>query len=67
MRFADLLDLATALGFHEVRSGGSHRIFQHPAIPESLNLQPRHGEAQPYQIRQLIDLVERYDLSLEAE
>jgi hypothetical protein len=46
---------------------GSHHIFSHPDIPELLNLQEIDGQAKPYQIRQLLKLVERYALSLEDQ
>lgn len=68
VRFDDLADLARGFGFHEDRVVGSHRIFTHPKVTgRALSLQPRRGEAKPYQIRELLALVERYDLSLEAE
>ncbi len=34
-------------------------------VPEALNLQPEDGQAKPYQIRQLLKLVEEHELSLE--
>jgi hypothetical protein len=37
----------------------------HPDIPELVNLQSVRGQAKPYQVRQLMRLVERYDLKLE--
>jgi hypothetical protein len=37
----------------------------HPDVPELMNLQDVGGEAKPYQIRQLMKLVERYNLKLE--
>ncbi len=64
VRFRDLLALAEALGFHVARSEGSHHILTRPGIPELLNLQEVKGEAKPYQIRQLLLLVERYNLHL---
>lgn len=45
-----------------VRTSGSHHIFSHPDVPELLNLQEVAGEAKPYQVRQLLRLVERYNL-----
>jgi hypothetical protein len=30
-------------------------------LPEVLNLQPHRGQAKPYEIRQLLSLVERYE------
>jgi hypothetical protein len=65
VRFGDLVDLVEALGFRLVRQSGSHHIFAHPGLPELLNLQDVRGEAKPYQIRQFLRLVERYNLKLE--
>jgi hypothetical protein len=46
------------------RVSGSHHVFAHPDIPQLINLQAVRGQAKPYQIRQLVRLVERYDLRL---
>lgn len=63
--FSDLVHLVEGLGFELQRTGGSHRLYMHPHVPEMLNLQEAHGEAKPYQIRQLLSLVERYNLRVE--
>ena len=39
----------------------------HPDVPELINLQDVDGKAKPYQIRQLLQIVEQYDLRLEEE
>jgi len=65
--FSDLADLARGFGFRLIRTSGSHHIFAHPSTPELLNLQDVDGQAKPYQIRQLLRLIERYDLELENE
>jgi predicted RNA binding protein YcfA (HicA-like mRNA interferase family) len=65
VRFADAVSLAEAFGFRLARVTGSHHIFTHPALPELLNLQNRKGKAKPYQIRQLLRLIEDHDLTLE--
>jgi predicted RNA binding protein YcfA (HicA-like mRNA interferase family) len=57
--------LAEALGFELVRVSGSHHIFASPSLTEIVNMQEVGGEAKPYQLRQLIRLVVRYDLSVE--
>ena len=46
--------------------GRSH-ILIHPAVPEPLNLQSVQGQAKPYQVRQLVQIVERYNLHLGGE
>lgn len=66
-KFEELVALAEAFGFRLSRTQGSHHIFVHPGIPELLNLQNVNGEAKPYQIRQFLRLVERYNLGLREE
>jgi len=67
VRFNDLVSLAEGFGFTLMRVEGSHHIFGHPGIGELVNLQEVRGEAKPYQIRQFLRLVERYDLVLEEK
>lgn len=64
MRFSEMVSLAKAFGFHLSRVSGSHHIFTHPHVPELVNLQEVKGQAKPYQIRQFLQLVERYSLEL---
>ncbi|MEX2009693.1 MAG: type II toxin-antitoxin system HicA family toxin [Dongiaceae bacterium] len=61
-----MVKVATAFGFVHDRTVGSHRIFNHPGLPGMLNLQPDGNKAKPYQVRQLVKLVEKYRLSLRA-
>ncbi len=65
--FGDIINMVEGFGFRQVRTSGSHHIFTHPAIPELVNLQEVKGEAKPYQIRQFLRLVEKYNLRLEDE
>lgn len=64
LRFDDVLNLSRKLGFELKRRGGSHHILWHPAFNEMLNLQDAAGQAKPYQVRQLRNLVNRYNLQL---
>lgn len=64
--FGDICALAGALGFELLRVNGSHHVFAHPDIPHLVNLQSVRGQAKPYQIRQLVRLIERYDLRLKG-
>jgi predicted RNA binding protein YcfA (HicA-like mRNA interferase family) len=64
MRFKDMIVLVEAFGFRLSRVSGSHHIFVHPQIQQLVNLQDVKGQAKPYQIRQFLRLVERYDLEL---
>ncbi len=63
--FRDMISLAEGFGFQLARVRGSHHILKHPSIPEMVNLQEVKGEAKPYQIREFLKLLERYNLVLE--
>jgi len=63
--FRDLRNLVEGFGFTLSRVSGSHHVFVHPSIAELVNLQEVGGQAKPYQIRQFLRLVEKYDLQLE--
>lgn len=65
--FGDFCRLLEHLGFTLSRTGGNHRIYVHPDVPELVNLQEVGNEAKPYQIRQVLRLVERYNLELEED
>ena len=62
--FGDFVRLVEAFGFRESRVSSSHHIFVHPDVPKLVNLQEVRGQAKPYQIRQVLRLVERYNLTL---
>lgn len=65
LRFDEFMTLLLAFGFILERMRGSHHMFSHPGIPELLSIQPKAGgKAKPYQVRQLVKLIEQYDLSL---
>jgi len=64
IRFDDMAALVRAFGFRLSRTSGSHHIFVHDDVPELVNLQEVDGKAKPYQIRQFLTLVERYNLQL---
>jgi len=67
LRFAEMMALAEAFGFTLARTSGSHHIFTHPGVRELVNLQDVHGQAKPYQVRQFLRLVERYNLGIEED
>ncbi len=62
--FRDLERLLLALGFKHDRTSGSHRIFVHPKATRPLSVQPRGKDAKPYQVRQLHEMIEEFDLKL---
>ena len=62
-----MVTLAGAFGFRLSRVEGSHHIFVHPQVRELVNLQNVGGKAKPYQVRQFLRLVERYNLTMGDE
>lgn len=67
IRFAEMHRLAEAFGFRLERVSGSHHIYVHPNVQELVNLQEVNGKAKPYQIRQFLSIVEKYNLQLGDE
>jgi predicted RNA binding protein YcfA (HicA-like mRNA interferase family) len=67
IRFAEVVACAEIFGFRLSRSNGSHHIYVHPGITELINVQKVNGQAKPYQIQQLLRLIERYNLQMEEE
>ncbi len=63
--FSDIADLLLGFGFSLVRINGSHHIFSNPNVEEIVNVQQVRRQAKPYQIRQILRLIERYSLRLE--
>jgi predicted RNA binding protein YcfA (HicA-like mRNA interferase family) len=62
LRFKEMVTLVELFGFRLSRVKGSHHIFVHPDVRELINIQDVGGQAKPYQVRQFLKLVERYDL-----
>lgn len=65
--FNDFILLVKGFGFHLSRTSGSHHIFVHPKVKELVNLQNVKGQTKPYQIKQFMELVEKYNLQLEEQ
>lgn len=63
--FSDATTCAEAFGFRLDRINGSHHIYVHPDIPELANLQNVKGKAKSYQVKQLLQLIERYNLQMD--
>ena len=65
IRFDDLCKLLLALNFDQ-RTKGGHRIFTRDGMEEIINLQPlRDGMTKPYQVRQVRQLLTKYQLGPE--
>ena len=61
IRFDDLRALMRYFGFEE-RVRGSHHLFDKEGIVEIVNLQSRGGQAKPYQVKQVRQLILKYRL-----
>ena len=65
VKFNDFVTVIIAFGFSLNRITGSHHIYDHPDVPQSISVQPdKNNQAKPYQIRQFLRLVETYDLKM---
>ena len=61
--FNRLCTLLDRLGFTE-RIKGDHHIFTMEGVKEILNLQPRDGKAKSYQVKQVRDVILKYELRI---
>jgi HicA toxin of bacterial toxin-antitoxin, len=64
--FDELCSLLAHMGFVE-RIRGDHHIFTRDDVPEILNLQPRDGQAKPYQVKQVRRVIVAHGLAGPAE
>lgn len=65
VKLTEFRSLMESFGFRLSRIKGSHHIFAHPLVKEIVNIQEVNGEAKPYQIKQFLKIVERYNLTQE--
>lgn len=65
LRFAEAIKLAGAFGFKLDRVRGSHHILKRAGVSELLNFQNVGGKVKPYQIKQMLDVCESYNLTLD--
>ena len=59
--FSDLQKVLTILGF-VVRIKGDHFIYTRDDIDEIINIQPKGNKAKPYQVKQVRNLILKYQL-----
>ena len=59
-----MVSLVEGYGFVLGRIVGSHHMYAHPLVRELVNIQNANGKAKPYQIRQFLRKVEKYNLEL---
>jgi predicted RNA binding protein YcfA (HicA-like mRNA interferase family) len=61
VEFGELCRLLEKLGF-QCRTRGSHSIFFRPDVEELINLQSSGRKAKPYQVRQIRNIILKYNL-----
>ena len=66
IQFSEVVALLKNLSF-SLRINGSHHIFYREGIDEIVNIQPDGSKAKPYQVKQIRDLVVKYQLGEENE
>ncbi|HPI21327.1 MAG TPA: type II toxin-antitoxin system HicA family toxin [Candidatus Kapabacteria bacterium] len=64
IKFSDFTKLVTGFGFKLDRIKGSHHIYKMDGIEELINLQNVNNEIKPYQIKQFLAIIEKYNLEL---
>jgi len=67
VRFGKMCNIAAVFGFKYKGGKGSHRIYMKEGVEEMLNFQNVGGKAKPYQVKQFIKIIEKYDLTKEEK
>ena len=65
--YNDFATIIKSYGFSRTRSEGSHEIYRHKNVADIVNIQNDNGQAKPYQVKQFLFLIEKYDLKLEDD
>ena len=65
LKFKELCLLAEFAGFKFRRQRGSHKIYKHPVYKAMMNFQPEEDSAKKYQVLQLIESIEEFNIILE--
>lgn len=63
IRFSDLQKLLETLGF-QCRIKGDHFIYYKNGIDEIINIQPDGNKAKPYQVKQVRNLILKYQMEV---
>ena len=64
--FNDLVNLMKWLGFRH-RQEGSHNIFTKTSVNERINLQAVGAKAKRYQVKQIRNIMVKYNLDMEKD
>ena len=65
--FNNMCNIAEAFGFRFRGGKGSYRIYVKEGVVELLNFQNVNGKAKPYQVKQFIKIIEKYNLLEESD
>jgi len=60
VRFREICLLAEHLGYTKRGGKGSHIVYEKEGVEEILTFQDRKGMAKPYQVKQLLAVIEKY-------
>lgn len=63
--YSEICQLAEHAGFVFRKQKGSHKIYKHPSLKGTMNFQSDKkdkSKAKKYQVSQLIDFIDRYEL-----
>ena len=64
IKFNEFVILIESFDFTLDRVSGSYHIFKHLDVSVIINLQKVKDEVKPYQVRQLLKIIEKYNLNL---
>ena len=62
IKYSYFCNIIESFGFLCKRQRGSHRIYSRIGISELINIQNVNGEVKPYQVKQFLYLVNKYNL-----
>jgi hypothetical protein len=67
IHFEKICKIAIVFGFRYRGGKGSHCVYVREGIRELLNFQNVNGKVKPYQVKQFIKIIEKYNLLWEEE
>jgi predicted RNA binding protein YcfA (HicA-like mRNA interferase family) len=65
--FADFITIIEAFEFRLDRVNGSHHIFINQEYKQLISVQSDGKDAKPYQIRQFITIIEKFNIKMEEQ
>lgn len=65
LSFSELKALVVAAGFELKRVNGSHHVYSRPNTLEIINIQADGSKAKTYQVRQVLGLIDKYNIEIE--